>query len=449
MKLLIKRDRNMLLGTQGKAELDSDVPAVLSTPHFVAPDYTNNVDRRYPGDDLLIMNPVDAIDMTRHLTSGIYSVNIFGPQKPTTNVKVLPAIWSGYRSVLVKNPADGSLYRIKGCALNPEKPEIKEFEDKTWEVYGGQPTYSAEFEKQMSDKFNKILANEGISPVMSCKGYWHYPVKAKRKSLSASIVQVEGDTRLDELMAVMENYFYFRLERQSNLNYRGSRLYEQIKQLYSDIGDIVGQIKSLMDRNNQTWSSDCERTNAHVGNIVVYHDMNQVKIGFVDFDSSCDANDFSKSKIKEIHCIEHASIVNSVMRPPISMRQINAEFMANKMVTFTDLKKSFAQGFIRGYARMNSINPINNAIDFSRFVEIFGVLRSREILRAIKQQVSFSGSLNEEGGLEKLINSKTKYSQGKCGNQLINQYNNNPYLSILDTNNLYQKSLLEDYIKQK
>lgn len=187
MKLLIKRDPTKIIPTKGKVELDSDVSDFLKEVHSVNLSIRDSLEER-SGDDLFISNPQDYEQINSHLNSGVNGS--------------IPAVWSGYRSVLVSDGDDG-LYKLKGVSLNPKSPECRELGDGTFDVFGAQWRRSAMYEKQMSDKFNTVLREEGIEPVMECKGFWHYPKKVRRQNisheLSASVLEFRETLALTNL----------------------------------------------------------------------------------------------------------------------------------------------------------------------------------------------------------------------------------------------------------
>jgi hypothetical protein len=418
MELLIKRDRNHLVKTEGKAELDNDVPNELKETRVVPQSFVKVFENRESQDDLLISNEEDYMETRKHLKGNNISQDI------------LPGIWSGYRSTLIKT-LDNKLFRLKGVSLNPNNPQIQDLGDNDYQVFGGQPKFSARFEKQMSDKFNKALAKEGIIPVMKCKGYWNYPNEIKGNKYSASVVQVEGDTRLDEMMLILEQYFVSKLNQKPNknkgiyvkMNNKGEEVSKKISYLYKDIGFITGRLKKLMDKHYQTWSADGDRSNAHIGNIVLYNGSEDVKVGFVDFDASCDTRDFSRSKIKKMQKQEFETICRSAQSSPISLRQIQARYLKETKGIFSEYRESFIEGFNSGYnQRIGILSPaITNTIPFGRFLEIFEVLRSDEKLSPELKRV-FSGLKDKV----------------ECG------FGNFDAYDILDRNKKYQKDLLNN-----
>lgn len=444
MKLLVKRDPNGMIPAEGRVELDSDVPKILKQPRLVHQNYIRLGERH--DDDLVVATENDYKEIDEHFESTIITPDFFC---------LLPAVWSGYRSVLVSN-GNGGLYRLKGVSFNPEKPEIINHEDGDWEVFGGQPLFCARYEKQMSDKFNQVLVNEGIAPVMTCKGFWHYDKKARGRKLSASVIEVQGDTRLDEMMFIIESYLAYRTDTfekgKTKVNREGYNLFDRVSNLYYKLGVSAGLLKKLMDKNNQTWSADNDRSNAHMGNIVLYNDKGTIKTGFVDFDASCDTNDFSKSKIKAMQKKEYGTIIKSVNAGPISLRQIMPGFMKEKenYICFTQLREKFIKGFETGYAKeiKTSLNlyPIVFGVDFTEFAKIVMILRSnmglvpQPIRRQTEEIIYKSGGLNDliygygsNGYFEK--GKEERYSIKKKDKGLMKIINNSSKFGGLDDDN--------------
>ena len=199
------------------------------------------------------------------------------------------AYWSGMRSCITADLSTGQLYSLQGIAVGDEPLVVEQGSDAPFWVLGGQFLRSAYNERYYSHKFNNILADNGIEPVMEYVGLYKLPVRVKRKQLATSIIRVLGDTRLDE--------FFYALEHDAwNSRAFAERDYPKISQFiaeatsfYKDIGYIVGQLKRLMELNDQSWSDNPQRTNAHIGNIVLYKaDEQNLGVGFVDFDASCD-----------------------------------------------------------------------------------------------------------------------------------------------------------------
>lgn len=290
---------------------------------------------------------------------------------------------------MVRDPNNGKLYKLKGISLDPKKPVCVPLSEDGWDfkIEGGQEGYRVEFEKRMLDKYNRILESEGIEPAMKFKGIWKYPVLAKTTRPVGSIFEVKGDTRLDELLLVMEALtvpkFYLGKKNRGivdigKLTQDGERYLNYSCNLFRDIGCATGRLKRLMDKGWQTWSADSENTNSHTGNIVLYNQDDKLKVGFVDFDASCDSSDFSKSKLRAIQKKEFDIIQGSMMSPSvISWRMMDGKIrlqMADKgTIVLRDLRHWLIRGFQEGYE--SGDKPYRNEVDLGLLQEVFALLR--------------------------------------------------------------------------
>lgn len=375
MQLLVKRDTTVLERTEGIAEVDSSVPENLQNVYVTKPAQIMK-EASQSLENKLIITPTDFKQIDAHLS-----------KKPRTAVN---GLWSGYRSAIVRGD-DGLLYRVKGVALNLEKPRFTKEKDGTYEVFGGQPTFSAEFEKEGSDEFNKILAKEGIEPVMTCKGYWHYAKevgsKKNKQKMSASLMQIEGDTRLDEFLSAVDTYYFGR-----GVYYSDAGMHKkQVEQLYREIGAICGTLKHFMDRNDQTWGSNKDRTNAHIGNVVLYRKNDKIYVGFVDFDAASGKKYFSKTKILGLQTAEFVNIQKSILSPTVSIRLSSATKFEQTQTMITHstegmrLRDEVRVGFDKGYFRSNK--TIKNWIDAGRVDELLNSIKScAELIRSISDK---------------------------------------------------------------
>ena len=429
MELLVKRDKTILGTTVGTALVDEEVPEFLRQPMVVDPGRVNQLDYRSPEDDLLLLEREDASEMDSHLTP----VNVY--------LTRAPAVWSGYRSVLTKDPETGRLFRLKGVALNPLNPEVTEFDDGMFEIHGGTIKSSVEFEQKMSDRFNRVLREEGIDPVMQCRGMWKYPILVKGNRPAASVVEVKGDTRLDELMQVLECLAFLKLkgmkkvekngrfvympDEESRATTEGRRFYEGVENLYHDIGFVTGRLKNLMDRNGQTWSSTCERSNAHIGNIVVYNGTDKLRVGLVDFDASCDITEMSRSQLKAIQQNEFSSLRKSALSDPISSRKINGKPFSMGSILSIISRERFNQGFVEGYDHPGK--SYTNTLDLGNLHELFALLRADGFFTFVPQtvqspsSVTYIGSGNDKTiNLEDVIKRSRRYEEDINNNSLYN-----------------------------
>src|SRR3989338_4361713 len=298
MELLVKRDGTLLEKAEGKVFVDSDVPDFLKVARVVPQEEVKFLRQRSLDDDLLIADEKDYSETSAILHFN-YSGGIVGKLaklfSKTLNSNSIPGLWSGYRSALVQDPDTKKLFRLKGISLNPQNPISVEMSGGMYKIEGGQEKQSAEFEQKMSERFNKVLEDAGIEPVMRVKGMWKYPVLARRVRPAASVVEVKGDTRLDELLFIMErlalNKMYtgntkdlengMKRVEIGELTFHGEDFHKHAKNLFHNIGYVVGRLKRLMDKSGQTWSSDYEQTNAHIGNIALYNGTDKLRVGLV------------------------------------------------------------------------------------------------------------------------------------------------------------------------
>lgn len=387
MTLLICRDKTLLEKCEGTAKVDKDVPEKLKQTMIVAPRTLLIPPEVCRLEDKLITSEAERLKLKRFLklklTAGI------------------PALWAGYRSVIVDG-LNGELYKLKGVTINLERPEIS---DSIWsydpEIFGGQYKYGAKYEQQMSDEFNKALAKEGIEPVMEFKGYWNYKLKVNKKPISASVMRIKGDTRLDELMDTIEQILFQRIMLDTP-NKKGKIILKKINSLYRDLGFVVGRLKRLMNKNNQSWGSDPHRTNAHTGNIVLYADNANLRLGFVDFDasSSCKIDKLELSKIKEFQRGDYHSIICYAHQKQCSSRRIAGDkygvlSLNDNHIYNNFLRDTFCQGFQKGHDdEIHDKKLFDNKIPLEQLMGIMLMLKS-------------GNSLSKEENKDKLCDHKT------------------------------------------
>ncbi len=260
----------------------------------------------------------------------------------------VPAYWSGMRSCITADLSTGQLYRLKGMAVGDEPLVVDQGPDVPFLVWGGQFLRSAYNERNYSNKFNKVLADNGIEPVMEYVGLYKLPVRAKRKQLATSIIRVLGDTRLDEFFYALE-YDTCKSRAVAEKDYsKISQFIVEAASFYKDIGYIVGRLKRLMELNDQSWSDNPQRTNAHIGNRVLYKKEKQkLGVGLVDFDASCDLKDKPKIALRRQQRQELFDIIASVKGEIISPRPFGSMFCQN--LHFEELRGSFILGLLSGW----------------------------------------------------------------------------------------------------
>ena len=377
MRLLVKRDRNSLVPCGGKAYLENGTPEIFSVPRHIPEEQVTSIENRSDLDDLLLAKSEDYKTINSHLNqTGIFRQKgligrIFGKNKP----KIMNGIWSGYRSAIVQDPQTSKLFKLKGIALNVEKPKQIKFDDGIFWIQGGQKKKNVGYERVMSGKFNQVLRDNGITPAMEYKGMWEYPNLVKGTRPVASIYEVQGDTRLDELMLLLDSLAFDRMqESDTHFTRNGEKFNVIVEYFYHDIGYKVGRMKRLMDKSGQTWSCDSERTNAHTGNIVLWRDANKLKIGLVDFDASMDLDEISKSEMEALQKKEYEDIIQSAICVT-SLRQINGR-LNREGSYYIDFRDKFSHGFSEGYT--STSNTYSSEMDISFLDELFALLRSDE-----------------------------------------------------------------------
>ena len=324
-RLLVRRDPLYLVEcSEGTVERIRDMPAFLSkSPLSICPELFEIRSSR--GDLLKIKD--DKI-VTLECPNG-----------------TIPGVWSGRRSCLTIDSVTGNLYKLKGVAV-AEIPGYKKYEkDEPLYLEGGQFLRNAHNERIFSDRFNRILTDNGVEPTMEYVGLYKSPFRVRGHKIATSIIRVKGDTRLDELMYALELEAYFQTTYTREVKAHFSL---QLSQFYWDIGFVVGQLKKLMDKSNQSWSDNPERTNAHIGNVVIYPaDKDNLEIGLVDFDASCDFRDKSKKDLRQQQDKEYGSLLASSIDKVASARAIGLYYYPE--LKFPALRFNFGIGFMAGY----------------------------------------------------------------------------------------------------
>jgi len=379
-KLLVVRDPVGLEPWEKPTGIKSDVkvigdgiPQMLQTPLII-----NKYFKNY--------------SLGRHENSPLLTTEKYSPKNATEygialREDSIHAVWSGYRSVLFcENWQDPNMlmYRLKGVAFS--SPILWNDKDGHFYAYGAQRKLNSREEKKYSDKFNKILINEGIVPVMEVIGFYDWPVRAGKNHITSSIIQTLGDTRLDELFSAIETellwkYFkkhvlqsYYQTTYDADSENIPESLFKHLYSFYKETGRIVGSLKKLMDLSGQSWSDNATHTNAHIGNVVLYRagEQEKLQLGLVDFDASCDSRDFTKRKLKaqqkvEVKILKETAVDDYSVGP----RKL-ANLLIDSQMYFRELRETFAEGFEQGYEKFNAKSKLNNEID----EELFEVIKT-------------------------------------------------------------------------
>lgn len=427
-KLLVRRDRLPLIPIEGEVVDQKGLPEFLKKSALGGDPEFFNLGYQYSNRELPIRNGENLFVLPHGY--------------PSENGNI-PAVWSGYRSCLTQDEETGQLYKLKGMAVG-EKP-IKQVHDDSVIVWGGQFLMCVNNEKKHCDRYNVLLRDNGIEPVMEHVGYYKLPFKVDRARLATSIMKVAGDTRLDELFYVFETIS------RVGLNGSAKKFEETSSFLYSSMGEITARMKLLMEKGRIVWSdSEDGPSNAHIGNIVVYQDEDRLRMGLVDFDATGDAQSIGQIGRMKQHKIEYKTLINSAFQTPISMRAI-ANFVPEEITSnFPDsnlyssqkewmnamsrtqrLRTIFTESFRWQYAQgLKSGEEIDDSIDIGVIEELIEMLPEH-----IRQ--SFSS------GLEKLINKDYDY-YGAAGRH--NSLNKKLY-GLKDDISKYNLGL-EDYGKK-
>lgn len=277
----------------------------------------------------------------------------------------IPGVWSGYRSCLTIDSVTGELYRLKGVAVKTVPKKLCRNDGVPY-IRGGQFLLNARNEKTYSDRFNKVLREEGVEPVMEYVGLYKSHFRVSGRKIATSIIRVNGDTRLDELMYALESQAYWSIGDPSTERMRLKfKFTETLALFYRDIGNIVGQLKRLIDRSGQTWSDNPERTNAHAGNVVVYKSDDKLGVGLVDFDSSCDKNDMTRKELHRQQKEEYSFLASKLsLDGVISARAIGLYYY--RRLQLPGLRSNFTRGFMEGYRR----KFVKNTLEMGRIEEL-------------------------------------------------------------------------------
>lgn len=359
MELLIEREPTLLSYAGGKAFVGSDVPEFLKKPLCVHSALREQI--RDNDSDLLLKDDGDCAWIEKHLC------------KHSKDLPV-PALWSGRRSVLVQDPLSRKMYRIKGAAIDPYNPEPIIEKDNV-RINGGQKLYNAICEARNSSCLNNILGDVGIEPVMIPIGIWKYPTLCRKLRPAASVFEVKGDTRLDELVIVLESLVSQRIKgRQYTCNW--SMFFEDAVPLMFEVGVITGRLKGLMDRRGMVWGHDKGNTNAHWGNVVLYRDADKLRVNLVDLDMAGIKGDYTKQEMRKLQKEEYKDVITDMKTAnAYSPREIHGKPFdyKGKGYFINCIRKPLRMGFDKGYSI--SSRKYSNELDIGRLLDMYYMLR--------------------------------------------------------------------------
>ncbi len=426
--LLVRRDPVSLIEQEGTVTAVRELPDFLRQQPLAIHPFYYNWRLSWPDNRILLEKEIKPADVL------ISSYNAL-PEKPAGGI---PAFWSGYRSCITEDDRTGELFRLKGVAFGM-KPS---WNAEAQHVEGGSFLRNAHFERIYSDRFNRILREEGIEPVMEYVGVYTFLSRVQRRKTAASIIRVKGDTRLDELLDIID--YFGRIYVGENVTHP---FWEAAAAFSTEIGQAVGTLKRLMDKNGQTWSDNPKRTNAHIGNVVVYPtDAGNLAVGLVDFDASCDLHDKTSAQLQAQQQAEYKTIIKSTLWDGTYRLIWKHNFDDRKAVR--TVRRAFVSGFITGYETSREGCP---EISLSRFLDIREQLQesihpillyaeqflglkchlkeyNRRLFHALKRNLNrferncqrcIDGQLNYVEQLNSLINGLIKRSIGYSLDELI------------------------------
>jgi len=411
-RLFVRRDPLHLIPREGSVHIDGTIPENLSRQPLVADPKFLDLKLQWHDNELPIRPGQKDL--------------ILPEETGMLGTKGIPAVWSGYRSCVTLDETTNQLFKLKGIAFN-QNPSVTRA-DGHIQILGGQFASNARYEGDSTRKFNKVLRKNGIEPVMDFAGYYEFPIQVDGQNLGTSIFRVKGDSRLDELFYMLEIIYSGQLEYSST---KKGKFEDHVKHLYSDIGFVIGKLKSVIDKNGLSWSTNPRRTNAHIGNVVVYRgDSKNLGLGIVDFDSTNDLTQVSADDLKRQQKAEYETILNSALLGGISYRNIGRNFRPSHIVG--KFRKFFVDGFKKGYEA--STEKVVNFISSGRFQEIVELLPEGfvEIVQEVYRPYFENLSIDKTN--------KNLYNLNYLSLLDINHVKKNPYLKIDNLSNIINKN---------
>ena len=386
MELLVERDITRLVYTNGRSFMESDAPEFLKRPMCIVPEDVDKLPYHSNYNDLLIPN-----------NKGGFFIDCMLNSVHEKKVGRLCGLWSGYRSAIVRDTNTKKIYKLKGVSLNPETPLPVSVGD-GFRIAGGQKYANAHYEMDMLSRFNKTLENEGINPVITPIGTWKYPNLCKDSRPTASIFEIKGDTRLDELVFTIEGLMLRKMSisKKDYVSYKQEEDFftgmptkywvefeKTASRFFSQVGFAVGRLLNLMHKSGQSWSSISPdeqhlSSNSHWGNVVLYRENYDIRVGLVDFDVSCCKKDLSRSEMESVQKQDVSRFNSSLSSSrPISMRKMRAKPFRKKkyLVTCGGMRNSLRNSFANGYG-VNWSGHCKNKVHSDYFMKLTNQLRS-------------------------------------------------------------------------
>lgn len=338
----------------------------------------------------------------------------------TNGIKAIRGKHSGVRSGLVFN--NGTMYKLKGC--------VPTTEDYYGEPYGGQVLSRVEQEIEATGELSRILAKQGLSSPYRALGYFRYPLTFKGEPLACSIMEARGDTRLDELMFSLESFVFLCYMVDGKPKF--PRYTNELGGLFYKLGQWAGYLKRTMDDNNMPWSMSSlngGRTNAHIGNYVIFPENGELLLGVVDLDDCHFPFDNQELRENEYHIL-----TGNVLDPVIVSANTGLKLPDNLKPPL-DYRYRFVEGFEQGYMNTDAVRirpgEIEEALKAAKRAreqlrEEFSRIEEAQEHRAKKTYIDSSSYLNNLYGRiikDDDYNSNDAFSEYK----IDGNFNNSPY----------------------
>ena len=271
-------------------------------------------------------------------------------EKALASRRRIDAAWSGRRSCVTIG-GDGHLYKVKGVSFGNRPAYEIHSDGETFAeyVHGGQFLRNVRSEKDATSLVNGILASEGLAPASEFVGYYRYSTKARGRRLAASIFRVEGDTRLDEMLFALARVG--RLVTHDHEKLQRAPFYElneELHRFYRTAGIAVGSMLGALHRNGVTWSDNAARSNAHLGNIIVYERDGSWRFGITDFDAAGTRRDLKGPAFGRQAESEIVDVMNHIQDPIVVSAREN--WYCEDEQTISGIRRTFFNdGFVDGY----------------------------------------------------------------------------------------------------
>lgn len=266
---------------------------------------------------------------------------------PNSDIK---AIRSGIRSAIYKD--NEKYYRLKGCGWEDKGFIYEEIEiyhdenaiEKTRWLRGCQFLDTCKKELKVSEKLGVVFRKKNRFFPNKPLGMWVYETEHD-ETPCAGLFETFGEIRLnDGLLYILESRLS---QNQANL--------QELKGLYFQIGQQIGNIKTLLNDSEYLWGTYFGKdgifhSNAHINNIVTAKQKNMLVLGPLDFDLAYEPGELKsrefEHKIRDENSVLEASIKGwEVFTPELNIYQYENE---KKESLRNKLRNYMFKGFLSG-----------------------------------------------------------------------------------------------------